>query len=142
MNDVIIEKLLKTEQEKNVRILYACESGSRAWGEKRNDTRYQNTLTHGKNYDAKNMMHTFRLLSMAEEIAVERKVIVQRKDREFLLTIKSGEFEYDDLLKMVDEKLEKMDDLYDRSGLPEAPDINKAETILVNIREQFYKQTI
>ncbi|SDF18104.1 DNA polymerase beta superfamily protein [Chitinophaga filiformis] len=112
------------------------------WVEKRNDTRYQNTLTHGKNYDAKNMMHTFRLLSMAEEIAVERKVIVQRKDRDFLLRIKSGEFEYDDLLKMVDEKLERMDELYERSGLPETPDINKAEAILVSIREQFYKQHI
>jgi hypothetical protein len=112
------------------------------WVEKRNDVRYQNTMTHGKNYDAKNMMHTFRLLSMAEEIAVERKVIVQRKDREFLLRIKGGEFEYDDLLKMVDEKLEKMDDLYERSGLPEAPDIAKAEAILVSIREQFYKRQL
>lgn len=32
MNDIIIEKLLTIEQEKNVRMLYACESGSRAWG--------------------------------------------------------------------------------------------------------------
>ncbi|MCF6401724.1 nucleotidyltransferase domain-containing protein [Chitinophaga filiformis] len=32
MNDIISEKLLTIEQEKNVKILYACESGSRAWG--------------------------------------------------------------------------------------------------------------
>lgn len=32
MNDIIAEKLLTIEKEKNVRILYACESGSRAWG--------------------------------------------------------------------------------------------------------------
>ncbi|PWV54053.1 nucleotidyltransferase domain-containing protein [Chitinophaga sp. S165] len=32
MNDIIAEKLLAIEKEKNVRILYACESGSRAWG--------------------------------------------------------------------------------------------------------------
>ncbi|SHM53219.1 nucleotidyltransferase domain-containing protein [Chitinophaga sp. CF418] len=32
MNDIIIEKLLTIEKEKNVKILYACESGSRAWG--------------------------------------------------------------------------------------------------------------
>lgn len=32
MNDIITEKLLTIEKEKNVRILYACESGSRAWG--------------------------------------------------------------------------------------------------------------
>lgn len=32
MNDIIVEKLLTIERERNVKILYACESGSRAWG--------------------------------------------------------------------------------------------------------------
>lgn len=54
------------------------------WVAKRNDTRYENTITHGKNYDTKNMMHTFRLLHMAEEIAAEGRVIVRRSDRSFL----------------------------------------------------------
>ncbi|MEJ7666589.1 MAG: hypothetical protein WKG07_47255 [Hymenobacter sp.] len=40
------------------------------WVAKRNAERYQNTVQHGKNYDAKNMLHVFRLLQMAEEIAV------------------------------------------------------------------------
>ncbi|SEW09838.1 hypothetical protein SAMN05428988_2017 [Chitinophaga sp. YR573] len=32
MNSVIIDKLLSIEAEQQVKILYACESGSRAWG--------------------------------------------------------------------------------------------------------------
>ena len=48
----------------------------REWEDKRNDSRYQATLSHGKNYDAKNMMHTFRLLNMAEEIALFGRIIV------------------------------------------------------------------
>lgn len=32
MHDIIVEKLLTIERERNVKILYACESGSRAWG--------------------------------------------------------------------------------------------------------------
>lgn len=32
MNDRILESILQIEKEENVRILYACESGSRAWG--------------------------------------------------------------------------------------------------------------
>ena len=32
MKDKILEKLKQIEQEKGVEILYACESGSRAWG--------------------------------------------------------------------------------------------------------------
>lgn len=108
------------------------------WVEKRNEARYQNTLSHGKNYDAKNMMHTFRLLTMAEEIALHQKVIVHRNDREFLLRVRSGEFEYDELLRMAEEKVERIEELYKQSYLPETPDVRKAEHILVQIRESFY----
>ncbi len=42
------------------------------WVGKRNEVRYNTTMAHGKKYDAKNMMHVFRLLRMAREIATER----------------------------------------------------------------------
>lgn len=112
----------------------------REWVENRNDVRFQNTLSHGKNYDAKNMMHTFRLLNMAEEIAVHRKVIVERPDRDFLLKIKGGGFEYKDLLEMVDEKLDRIEQLYEQSDLQEMPDEAKTNELLVTIRTEFYKQ--
>lgn len=108
------------------------------WVEKRNDARYQNTLDHGKNYDSKNMMHTFRLLNMAEEIALHKKVIVHRNDRDFLLQIRKGEFEYEDLMQMVEEQMKRIEDLYRTSDLPETPNVHKAEDLLINIRKQFY----
>ena len=108
------------------------------WEEKRNEARYQSTLSHGKNYDAKNMMHTFRLLNMAEEIALRKEVIVKREDRDFLLKIRNGEFEFDDLMQMVEEKMEEIKLAYEKSSLPVKPDIQIAENILVQIRESFY----
>lgn len=110
------------------------------WVEERNEERYMNTLSHGKNYDAKNMMHTFRLLNMAEEIAVHRKVIVKRSDREFLLRVRQGEFEYEELLNMAEDQVEKIAKLYEQSDLPERPDLQKAEGILVRVRESFYSE--
>jgi len=108
------------------------------WEEKRNQARYQSTLAHGKSYDAKNMMHTFRLLSMAEEIALYGEVIVKRTDRELLLNIRNGKFEFDDLMQMVEEKMEQIKIAYAKSDLPEKPKIQKAEELLIEIREKFY----
>lgn len=108
------------------------------WVEKRNEERYENTMEHGKNYDAKNMMHTFRLLNMAEEIAREGRINVRRHDREFLLGIRSGSYSYEDLVRMADEKILGMDELYEKCDLPDQPDAELAERILVEMREQLY----
>jgi len=109
------------------------------WEEKRNDHRYQSTLSHGKSYDAKNMMHTLRLLNMAEEIARYQQVIVKREDRDFLLKIRNGEFEFDRLMEMVEDKMGCVREAYEKSTLPDRPESNKAESILIEIRNKYYR---
>ncbi len=108
------------------------------WVESRNKERYENTISHGKNYDAKNMMHVFRLLNMAEEIATHKQVNVRRPEREYLLKIRSGEFLYEDLVNQAEEKIKKIDDLFATSDLPDFPDSAKAESTLIEIRERCY----
>ena len=110
------------------------------WVEKRNNDRYENTMSHGKNYDAKNMMHTFRLLEMAIEIANEKKVNVVRPNREFLLGIKSGEYEYDALLEMANKKQEEMELAFENSTLPDTPNLELIEELTVRLRERFYNE--
>lgn len=108
------------------------------WVNLRNEERYENTVSHGKNYDAKNMMHVFRLLNMAEEIARYKKVNVRRPEREYLLKIRAGEFSYEDLLKQAEEKIQVVDGFFKTSDLPDQPDPNLAEGKLVEIRRTIY----
>lgn len=109
------------------------------WVEKRNEARYEKTLSHGKNYDSKNMMHTFRLLAMSGEIAREGKLFVRRNDRDFLLKIRNGEFDYADLVELADEKLAQIDELYENAPLPDQPDREFAERTLISLRQDFYQ---
>ena len=110
------------------------------WVEKRNEERYKTTVSHGKNYDSKNMMHTFRLLRMAKEIATEKTIHVKRSDRTFLLDIKQGKYEYDELVTWATELKTSLETLYTESSLPERPDLEKINTLLVNIRTDYYQK--
>lgn len=110
-----------------------------SWVENRNDARYENTIQHGKNYDAKNMMHTFRLLRMCEEIGKEGLLNVRRADRQELLKIKNGDFDYDELKIMANQTVAGLDQIYDESNLPDSIDIILIDQLLVKVRQQFYK---
>ncbi|MEN7551182.1 nucleotidyltransferase domain-containing protein [Rapidithrix thailandica] len=111
-----------------------------AWVKKRNEARYQGTLEHGKNYDAKNMMHTFRLLDMAEEVLSSGIVIVKRPNREELLNIRSGCYEYEELLEMAEEKVQRIEALEKESTLPDVPDKVEIEKLLIKVRKDWYAQ--
>lgn len=108
------------------------------WVEKRNDNRYQTNLDHGKNYDSKNMMHTIRLLQVAEEILRDGRLNVKRPNREQLLSIKLGNMDYDDLLVMADQLMESIEAFSISSPLPDVPDQQYAEHILIEIRSELY----
>jgi uncharacterized protein len=110
------------------------------WVNERNEERYGNTVNHGKNYDAKNMMHVFRLLNMAEEIAKYKQVNVRRPEREWLLQIRAGQFMYEDLLAKAEEKIQIVNELFKKSDLPETPEPQKGNDILVRIRDGMFTQ--
>lgn len=110
------------------------------WEAKRNVERYKSTLHHGGGYDAKNMMHTFRLLRMAEEIARTGRPLVRRPDREELLAIKFGAFAYEDLLEKAKAMILVIDETFAASVLPAEPDPNLFETWALEIRRSWYQE--
>jgi len=147
-NDIALSSIPKGE--KQVALLYFNKDGYSSyckdyreyweWVEKRNEERYENTKSHGKNYDSKNMMHTFRLLEMAIEIAKERKINVWRKDRDFLLKVKSGNFEYEELMKLSKQKQQEMEEAFLNSDLPEIPDVDLINQLTFELREALYNE--
>jgi uncharacterized protein len=147
-NDVCLSSIPKGHKQKA--LLYFNRNGYSTyckeyreywdWVDKRNETRYENTQSHGKNYDAKNMMHVFRLLDMAIEIGKEKKVNVKRPNRDFLLEIKAGKYEYDDLLKMAEERQNEMELVFKDSTLPDQPDIKLINDLAYRLRDKFYKE--
>jgi hypothetical protein len=84
------------------------------------------------------MMHTFRLLHMAEEIAREGQIFVHRTDRDFLMQVREGKFEYEELLTRAEEKVQLIEELFEKSTLPSEPDLYKLEELLVNVRDAYY----
>lgn len=110
------------------------------WVKKRNSVRYETNVSHGKNYDSKNMLHVFRLLHTAEDIAANSMIDFKSYDREFLLKIKSGKFEYDDLIAKAEKRTEELERLFDSSNLPDEPNYKHIERILIETRNKFYQQ--
>lgn len=147
-NDVCLSSIPKDEQP--IGILYFNKDGYSVyckqyktyweWVGKRNDERYKTTMNHGKNYDSKNMMHVFRLLRMAEEIAREGEINVFRNDKNYLLNIKDGKFDYDVLLSDANEMMTDLPVLFQQSKLKDEPDLNEINKLLVEMREEYYSR--
>ena len=107
------------------------------WVAVRNDERYQTNAGHGRGYDSKNLMHTLRLLDMAGEIATEGVLRVRRPNREFLLQVRAGEFDYDELVARAEEKLTEVRQAFERCSLPDEPNRYTVNAALGEIRSQF-----
>lgn len=86
-------------------------------------------------------MHCMRLISMGQEIAEGKGIILDRReagDREFLMNIRNHKYEYDELMEFVKEKKAKMDEAIAKSNLPEHIDKDLVNDILIEIRKNAY----
>ena len=107
------------------------------WVALRNEERYQTNAGHGRGYDSKNLMHTLRLLDMAHEIATEGILRVRRPNRDYLLQVRAGEFDYDTLVGLAEEKLAEVRQAFEKSPLPAEPDRDAVNAVLREIRVGF-----
>lgn len=110
------------------------------WVKERNEARYNTNMEHGKNYDSKNMMHTFRLLNVANEVATKGELNVRRppEEIEILMKIRRGEYDLDELLEKAEEMISGIDEMFDNSSLPENIDSEFLKDVFFKARKYWY----
>lgn len=105
------------------------------WREQRNEQRWQTQESGQLDYDAKNMMHMFRLLESARHILAEGTPLVRFHGEKlgFLKSILAGRHSYDSLIEKADALTGELDALHATSQLPEQADPKALEALLHSV---------
>jgi predicted nucleotidyltransferase len=97
------------------------------------------TLVRKFGYDTKNACHLIRLLKMAVEFLKNGELIVKRKDADYLLSIKRGEWPLEQVEKESKKLFKQAEEAFKRSRLPETPDYKKIDKLCVEILKGHFK---
>ena len=128
--DIEVEKYDKTGYEHAMKEYHHYE----AWKKGRNEARAELEAKH--HFDTKHAMHLVRLLRMGWEIMTEGKVLVKRPDAKELLGIRNGEWTYERLVGYAEELDAKLEEAYQKSTLPYAPNWTKIEELQIELIEE------
>lgn len=109
------------------------------WVKTRNPARAALEAKYG--YDTKHGMHLMRLMRMCREILVECRVHVKRHDAEELLEIRNGLWDYDRLINEAYDVECECDELYKTSPLRKEPDRKLLDELIVDITEEYLKES-
>jgi uncharacterized protein len=108
------------------------------WLNERNTQRYVDIENHQQKIDGKNLLHCYRLIETGIEIAKHKTINVRRPNAEFLIGIRKGKHNLDDLLKGANAKLLELDKAFEESDLPDKVDRGFFLSLMVKLRKQFY----
>lgn len=102
------------------------------WRAERNEERWRAQEAGTLDYDAKNLMHTIRLLLSGESILTCGCPIVRFKgpQRELLLRVREGRLSYDEVIGLAEEIKARCTALRDRADLPETVDGAQIDVLL------------
>ena len=88
-------------------------------------------------YDSKNASNLVRLMIQCREILTQGRLIVKRKDdRDFLLSIKNGAWNYEQVLEFADRQEKELHEIAKISKLPEKADVEFIDRLCVEIIEE------
>lgn len=112
------------------------------WRAERNEQRWRQQESGELDYDAKNLMHTIRLLLSGRSILQQGTPIVRfdGDDRRTLLDIRAGRFTYAEVIQMAEDIKAQCAALRDRADLPETCDADETERLLKTLTSMWEQQ--
>lgn len=99
-------------------------------------TPLRKTLVKNFGYDTKSAAHDIRIIRMGIELLNKSKLNVFREDADELIDIKTGKWELDKIMSLADKLLKDADLALKSSKLPDCPNTQEAELLLMNVIKQ------
>lgn len=93
------------------------------WLKSRNTQRYVDVNNHGQKIDGKNLLHCVRLIETAKDILIHNDLILERPNADFLLDIRKGKMDLNDIIDHSMKAINDLDKLMKSSELPDT--VNK-----------------
>ena len=105
------------------------------WRNNRNESRWLDQEKNIIDYDAKNMMHTFRLLYSGLNVMRNGEPLVRFSGEKLseLMAIRQGQFKYEALIEKAENLISELDLLKETSTLPEFANWKEIENLLLEI---------
>lgn len=107
------------------------------WLKNRNVQRYVDIENHNQKIDGKNLLHCVRLLETGIELANEHKINVRRPNAKYLISIRKGKVNLEEILEKCQQDLLKLNQAYEISTLPDKADRSFWLKLLPNIRKEY-----
>ena len=106
-----------------------------SWRRERNEARWQQQERGELDFDAKNMMHTVRLLLSARSLMERGEPIVRFQDEQLalLMSIRTGKLTFDEIMSIAEAILADCERRKATADLPEVCDVAQASALLQTI---------
>ena len=138
-NDVPLDKNVMTlfRQEQNFHRAKQTWIQYQSWKKNRNPKRAELEAKYG--YDGKHASHLVRLFNTCKDILEKGEVIVKRPEAKLLLEIKNGAWAYEYLISWADEQEQIINEICEKSTLPEHPPEKRLDDLCLEITEEALK---
>lgn len=121
---------------------YMTQQRQRLTGERGQMNVKRPDLVEAHGFDSKYAMHMLRLGFQGVEFLETGMLTLpmQEEERSFILSVRGGEVELNDVLTKAGELEQRLEDLLDTSPLPASPDYERVNAWLVDAYQEFWRE--